>query len=104
MAEQNFEKALAELEEIVAKLEKGGQSLNESLSLFEKGVKLARFLRGELDKAEKKTEILLEDDQGEIKAEPFELSTNEIQEGSQEDADDKEENSHSDGNNNDLPF
>jgi exodeoxyribonuclease VII small subunit len=104
MAEQNFEKALVELEEIVAKLEKGGPSLNESLSLFEKGVKLARFLRGELDKAEKKTEILLEDDQGEIKAEPFELSANEIQETSQEDVENKENNSHGDGNDSDLPF
>jgi len=69
----SFEKALEDLEKIVEKLEKGGLSLNESLTLFEKGVKLARFLREELGKAEKKVEILLKDEKGELKEEPFEL-------------------------------
>ena len=72
MTNLSFEKALADLEQIVAKLEKGGIALNESLILFEKGVKLARFLRGELEKAEKKVEILLKDEKGEIRAEDFE--------------------------------
>ena len=71
MTNLTFEKALAELEQIVAKLEKGGISLNESLALFEKGVKLARYLREELGKAEKKVEILLKDETGELKPEPF---------------------------------
>jgi exodeoxyribonuclease VII small subunit len=71
MTSLTFEKALADLEQIVAKLEKGGISLNESLALFEKGVKMARFLRGELDKAERKVEILLKDDKGNLKAEDF---------------------------------
>ncbi len=68
---QTFEKALAELEQVVAKLEKGNVPLNESLALFEKGVKLARYLRGELDKAEKKVEILLRDESGEERLEDF---------------------------------
>lgn len=72
MTNLTFEKALAELEQIVAKLEKGGISLNESLALFEKGVKMSRFLRGELDKAERKVEILLKDEKGGLKAEDFE--------------------------------
>jgi exodeoxyribonuclease VII small subunit len=72
MTNMTFEKALAELEQIVAKLEKEGISLNESLALFEKGVKLARFLRGELDKAERKVEILLKDEKGGLKTEDFE--------------------------------
>jgi exodeoxyribonuclease VII small subunit len=67
-----FEKALTELEAIVAKLEKEGTSLAESLALFEKGVKLARFLRTELDKAERKVEILLKDEKGGMKTEDFE--------------------------------
>ncbi|HUT08389.1 MAG TPA: exodeoxyribonuclease VII small subunit [Candidatus Latescibacteria bacterium] len=71
MTNLTFEKALADLEQIVAKLEKGGIALNESLALFEKGVKMARFLRGELDKAERKVEILLKDDKGNLKAEEF---------------------------------
>jgi exodeoxyribonuclease VII small subunit len=73
MSTQTFEKALAELEQTVAKLEKGDIALNESLALFEKGVKLARFLRGELDKAERKVEILLKDEKGGMKAEDFEI-------------------------------
>ena len=72
MTNLTFEKALAELEQIVAKLEKGALSLNESLALFEKGVKLSRFLRAELDKAERKVEILLKDEKGNLKAEDFE--------------------------------
>ena len=68
-----FEKALADLEAIVAKLEKGGLALNDSLELFEKGVRLARFLREELGRAEKKVEILLKDEKGQVKAESFKL-------------------------------
>ena len=74
MSEKSFEKSLAELESIVEKMEEGELSLNESLSLFEKGVKLARFLREELDKAEKKIAILLKDENGEVREEPFSLS------------------------------
>jgi exodeoxyribonuclease VII small subunit len=72
MTNLTFEKALAELEQIVAKLEKGGISLNESLALFEKGVKMSRFLKGELDKAERKVEILLKDEKGNLRTEEFE--------------------------------
>lgn len=68
-----FEKAMEDLENIVRKLEAGGLPLNESLALFEKGIKLARFLRQELESAEKKIEILLRDEKGEMKAEPFKL-------------------------------
>jgi exodeoxyribonuclease VII small subunit len=81
MTNLTFEKALAELEQIVAKLEKGGISLNESLALFEKGVKMSRFLRGELDKAERKVEILLKDEKGNLKAEDFEAEDGETEEG-----------------------
>jgi exodeoxyribonuclease VII small subunit len=77
MSEMSFEKALAELEGIVEKLEKGGLALNESLGLFEKGVKLARYLRTELEKAEKKIDILLKDEKGKVKEKPFELEEEE---------------------------
>jgi exodeoxyribonuclease VII small subunit len=97
MTEKNFEKALADLEKIVKKMEEGGLSLNESLALFEKGVKLARFLRSELDKAEKKIEILLKNERGEIKEEPFTLS----EEESESSEDDENPDS---GENQDLPF
>ncbi|HNQ81962.1 MAG TPA: exodeoxyribonuclease VII small subunit [Candidatus Aminicenantes bacterium] len=69
----DFEKALADLEGVVEELEKGGLSLNESLARFERGVRLSRFLRNELDNAEKKIEILLKDEAGEVHPEPFSL-------------------------------
>ena len=74
MNKMSFEKALSELEETVEKLEKGDLSLDESLGLFEKGVSLAKFLRAELDKAEKKIEILLQDEGEEKKTAPFHLA------------------------------
>jgi len=95
MTNLSFEKALAELEKIVEKLEEGGLSLNESLALFEKGVKLSRYLREELQKAEKKVEILLKDEKGEMKTEPFSLSKEEELEAPDKD-DDKDDD--------DIPF
>ena len=68
-----FEKALTELEQIVSQLEEVEASLDDSLALFEKGVQLAKFLRKELDRAEKKIEILLKDKDGELKPESFSL-------------------------------
>jgi len=73
MAEMKFEKALKELEGIVEKMEQGSLALDESLALFERGVKLARFLRSELERAEKKIELLLEEESGDVKTEPFDL-------------------------------
>jgi len=74
MKDMSFEKALSELEKIVDKLEGSELSLDESLGLFENGVQLARFLRQELEKAEKKVEILLKDEKEDAQPEPFELT------------------------------
>ena len=99
MSEKSFEKSLAELEKIVERMEEGELSLNESRSLFEKGVKLARFLREELDKAEKKIAILLKTENGEINEEPFSLSDEEKATENSE----SEKNSDS-GSDEELPF
>ena len=69
--EKKFEEALKKLESIVSKLEDGDLSLDESLNLFEEGIKLSRFLGKKLDQAERKIEILLKDEQGDIKPHPF---------------------------------
>ena len=50
---QKFDVSLRELEKIVEKLEEGDLSLEESLKLFEDGVKLSRQCREKLDRAEK---------------------------------------------------
>lgn len=72
MAEIKFEDALKRLEEIVDTLEKGGLPLERSLKIFEEGVRLSRLCNKMLDKAEKKVEILMRNDSGELEAKPFE--------------------------------
>ncbi len=72
MAEKKFEAAMARLEEIVQELEKGDLPLEQSLKLFEEGVKLSRICNKRLDEAERRVEILLKDKNGNMKAEPFE--------------------------------
>lgn len=71
MAEK-FEDAMKKLESIVDKMEKGDLALNESLKMFEEGVKLTRFCSQELHKAEKKVELLSRDAEGKLVAVPFE--------------------------------
>ncbi|MDO8446869.1 MAG: exodeoxyribonuclease VII small subunit [Deltaproteobacteria bacterium] len=71
MAEK-FEDAMKKLEEIVGRMEKGDMPLNESLKLFEEGVKLTRFCSQELQKAEKKVELLTRNIEGKLVAVPFE--------------------------------
>jgi len=72
MEEKKFEKAIEELEQIVAKLEKGNLSLEESLKLFEEGIKLSRFCNNKLEEAERKIEILQKDAEGKFIKKPFE--------------------------------
>jgi exodeoxyribonuclease VII small subunit len=54
-----FEKSLKELEALVAKMEQGNLSLEESLRDFERGVQLTRACQQALKEAEQKVEILL---------------------------------------------
>ncbi len=54
----SFEEALAELEATVAKLEAGGLTLEEMLTLFERGQKLVALCEKALDEAELRLEIL----------------------------------------------
>ena len=56
-----FEKAFAELEETVHKLEGGGLSLEESLALYERGQALAAHCNAQLDQAELKVQKLSPD-------------------------------------------
>ncbi len=68
----SFEKNLEQLEKIVQSLEDGTSTLDQSLKAFEKGINLSRACQEELNKAERKIEILLKEN-GEIKGkEPFE--------------------------------
>lgn len=54
MANMSFEQSLKRLEEIVAALEKGDVSLNDSMTMFEEGTALIKKCSGMLDEAEQK--------------------------------------------------
>ena len=60
-----FEDALAELEGIVQRLEKGELPLEESLKLYEEGIRLSRLCHAKLEEAEGRIEILIKDAHGE---------------------------------------
>ncbi len=62
--EIKFEKALAELKGIVAKLEAGDLELDESLKLFERGVKLIQICSKKLDDAERRVDIVMKSKEG----------------------------------------
>ena len=55
----DFEKKLSRLEEIVQKMEKGDLGLEDSLKLFEEGVKLSRECQTQLGKAEAQVKKLV---------------------------------------------
>jgi len=76
MAKEKFEDALNKLEKIVSQLEEGDISLEESLKLFEEGIRLSRLCNQKLDEAEKRVEILLKDKEGVLRPQRFDLSTN----------------------------
>ncbi len=68
-----FEKSLAELEQIVERMEQGELSLDESLKQFERGIALTRHCQTALQQAEQKVEILLRKNGNEMTTEavPF---------------------------------
>jgi exodeoxyribonuclease VII small subunit len=63
VAESSFEGSIRRLGEIVEALENGELPLEDSLRLFEEGVKLARASQAKLDGAEKRVEELLSVDE-----------------------------------------
>ena len=73
MAAVKFEKALARLETIVSELERGELSLDDSLKIFEEGVKLSKTCLKILDEAEQKVEILVQDTDGRKRIQAFSL-------------------------------
>lgn len=70
----DFEKKLTRLEEIVAKMESGDLSLEDSLKFFEEGVKLSRECNSQLTQAEQKVKTLLSvDAAGKANTEDFQI-------------------------------
>ncbi|MES2223013.1 MAG: exodeoxyribonuclease VII small subunit [Acidobacteriota bacterium] len=67
----SFEESLKQLETIISKLERGDLPLEESVRLFEEGVKLSNSCKGDLEAAEGKIQILLKQKDGSRKSDAF---------------------------------
>lgn len=65
----SFEKALAELEQIVQKLEQGTVELEESITLYERGAALKAHCEAKLKAAQERIEKIVVADDGSVKAE-----------------------------------
>ncbi len=62
---------LKKLEGVVEKLEAGDLPLEESIGLFEEGVRLSQICGRKLEEAERKIEMLVREQDGSLKAVPF---------------------------------
>ena len=67
---ENFEELIEKLEAITNKLENDKLSLDESVALFEEGMKLSKKCNTKLEEAEKKITMLMNEN-GEISEEKF---------------------------------
>ena len=81
----NFEEQLTQLESVVEKLERGDLSLDESVRLFEDGMKLSDACKKELEPAEGRIQVLVEGKGG--KMQPAELELDRVEGDEMEPAD-----------------
>lgn len=77
MTDLKLEECLGRLEEIVGLLEAGNLPLEESLTIFEEGIALARSCARYLDEAERRIEMLSKDDTGAATTRPFTVDAEE---------------------------
>jgi exodeoxyribonuclease VII small subunit len=66
---------LSDLEAVVERLEQGDLPLEESVRLFEEGMKLSQSCKQELDAAEGRIQVLIEQSGGKMKAQDLEVET-----------------------------
>lgn len=85
----DFERKLTDLEAVVERLEQGDLPLEESVRLFEEGMKLSESCRQELEAAEGRIQILMRQADGKLQAREFAVET-EVDEEIVEDTEDGE--------------
>jgi exodeoxyribonuclease VII small subunit len=81
----DFEKHLTQLETVVERLERGDLSLDESVRLFEEGMKLSQACKQELEQAEGRIHVLVEGNGGATQTVEMEPDEDEADEGDVED-------------------
>jgi len=69
--EMSFEEAMDKLEAIGARLESGDVPLEAAIELFQEGMALSRLCGQKLDQVERRIEMLLEDENGGLRKQPF---------------------------------
>lgn len=84
---ESFEERLARLEELVTRLETGNLPLENAVDTFEEGMKLSQSLAATLQTAEKRVEVLLAGENGQVVVKPLEIETTD-----DEDEPDEEQN------------
>jgi exodeoxyribonuclease VII small subunit len=80
MAAIKFEDAWARLEIIATELENGDLPLDESLKIFEEGIRLSKTCLKMLDEAERKVEILIQDKDGKKRLRAYNVGAEETDE------------------------
>ena len=73
---KTFEESMKELEEIVKNLDSGELTLDKSVELFKEGMELSSYCNKLLDDAEKNISVLIEQTDGTMVEEKFEVNTN----------------------------
>jgi exodeoxyribonuclease VII small subunit len=73
IAAMNFEDALAELEQIVRRLEGGQVKLDEAIMSYERGAQLKRHCERKLNEAQQRVDRIVIGPEGAIGAEPAKL-------------------------------
>lgn len=86
----DFERKLTDLETIVERLEQGDLSLEESVRLFEEGMKLSESCKQELESAEGRIQVLMAEGGGKLKARDLEVETEIDEEADLDQTDDEE--------------
>ena len=81
----SFEEQLTQLESVVEKLERGELTLDDSVRLFEEGVRLSNACKAELEKAEGRIQVLVETRNGTAQVADLEL------EGAEDESEEEEE-------------
>jgi exodeoxyribonuclease VII small subunit len=86
----SFEDDLTKLEGVVDRLERGDLTLDESVRLFEEGVRLSAACKKELEQAEGRIQVLVEGKAGKLQVAEMELEEEEAAEFAIEDGEDEE--------------
>jgi len=74
----NFEEQLTALEAVVERLERGELSLEDSVRLFEEGIKLSEACKKELEAAEGKIQLLVDKGRGGMQAVDMNLGGSQV--------------------------